>query len=70
MKKARCPVCGEIQMKYDPSENNYRCSCGHVSDHHPDLCPTYHQRLGCMYSRSQRRSGNVDQMNADKETRR
>jgi len=71
VKKARCPACGEIQMRYNPSGNNYQCSCGYVCDHHPDLCPTYHEKLGCIYSASGRRSGKSQPSEAKvRETRR
>jgi len=51
MRKAKCPVCGQIQVRYNLSENNFVCICGHVMEHHPELCPIYHKEWGCIYSR-------------------
>ncbi len=51
MKKAKCRACGEIQMRYNRTDNSYSCTCGHVEQHHPDLCPIYHKTLGCIYAR-------------------
>jgi hypothetical protein len=50
MRRARCPDCGNMGVRYDRSSNLYTCSCGSSFEHHPDLCPFYHRKYGCIYS--------------------